>query len=289
MTISLPEGWTNFQGGGANPALCADGTPLALAADHDLSCADDIFTANLSWSGGVPPYTVQASGGLLTIVDTTHGTLKIDAAIPVIGSQCGGIGTTAFTRQFSTRAWFEPPCTDSISYCLVNLYNCYGQWIGWTAQTFFGHELSCTEEFYPMPNGRRRFETCNEACEEPVARFSCTFLPPFLEPALQAFANFCGYPVTLPDGIDHIVNVCNGFTFLDFPAMPKWTPQGCYPSSSLVGVQFKNVGELHTFFDAGDGTNNPTGFPMGAAHLFLHPEDGVLLINGGSLEGKSVV
>jgi hypothetical protein len=284
--VTLPPGWTVFQGGGIDEELCDQGTPLSLVADQNLSCILNIHTVNLTWGGGVPPYTVTANGGLITVVDLNHGTLKIDAAIPVIGLQCGQVGATAYTVRGSVR-FFDNCCVIAKPWiCMTNWYNCYGQWIGWN-HLEAAFQPTCTEINFPIPDGVEplRFQTCVTGCEAPVAEITCDPLPATEAECNAELAELCTYPRLMgtDPGLD-ITNICNSVTMLDLD-LPAWQVTGCYPSLSLSGQNYVNVADLNTFtIIPGDVI-----VAMLAAHLYLHPEQGTQTISGGSLEGLNAL
>lgn len=91
MPISLPVGWLNFNGGGSDLTLCGEyncpDPPCALVPSADkasLTCTFTGHSLTITITGGVPPFLLVATSGVLTITGTRTATLDIHVASSVI-------------------------------------------------------------------------------------------------------------------------------------------------------------------------------------------------------------
>ncbi len=142
MTVSTPEGWKDFSGGGVDLDLCGQQEcdtppcpPLVLAFDAgaSLSCTDEVYETPITWTGGVGPFVIESTDGLVELTGTRAGTLKIHiAAFPAFGSNAAdsipSCGQAVYTRHgrklYNSSGHPEFPCANEG--CALLAYNCQG-------------------------------------------------------------------------------------------------------------------------------------------------------------------
>lgn len=119
MTISLPAGWTNFEGGGTN-ALCGEPQSAPECPDPpcfeipqmvikaidlnspfeeiaaELDCVNNIWILQVVIVGGVPPFIWTTSEGQIVVTGSRSAVVRIHGAVTSIFSNFTGYPTVAF-------------------------------------------------------------------------------------------------------------------------------------------------------------------------------------------------
>jgi hypothetical protein len=158
MAVTLPPGWTNFQGGAVDPELCDQGTPPTIIAPATISCEDP--ETLLSAAGGVAPFTWSTTEGLIFAIGPRTATLQLNvfpsgATVdcgPPIGLMDASIAYIRFGKApFNSKTGFAEPCarlSEGNSHGAL-VFNCKDEMRGGTVPEFFG-DTEVTEEMVPM-------------------------------------------------------------------------------------------------------------------------------------------
>ncbi len=95
MAVVLPSGWTNFQGGGSNPALCDQGIPPSISIPsgaRSFNCTEEIFEILLEVLGGVPPFTWETTRGRIEVTGLRTSTVFLHNFQSENTVNCGALG-----------------------------------------------------------------------------------------------------------------------------------------------------------------------------------------------------
>lgn len=278
-TVSLPTGWINFSGGGSDSTLCGSGVPMAVGLDNginanvQLSCTDDIYSINLTLTGGTPPFTWVATSGQLTLTGQRTATLKIHTGI--LGGtnefnpyplQCA----TAYSYGVTSLGIYYPDCADwPGDVCVFNNYNCFDQWIGWTDTVNMWNADFCHDKDHPVgdvhggagwPTNGWRIVDCPPCPGTEDLLTACSPNP---------LPGGCSTPLIGTAGFTSPTIVCAGRTMLQFTL----NPYDCIGSgfTSQEGEEYIMTGATYTF------TSSLTYVAAEmAADLYQHPENGQL-------------
>lgn len=146
MTVLLPEGWTNFVGGGSDPELCGESECESPPCDMTinptptaLSCADSdpVLSVSLSVDGGVLPLEWSTTDGQIVVTGLRTAELRIDNLWDpeepvVVGGQANNPCNVAAFIFRGRAIWADDggpgvpvSCSHEVCYGLV--YNCKGE------------------------------------------------------------------------------------------------------------------------------------------------------------------